>query len=466
MNLIAEEAYYWNYAYHLDFSYLDHPPMVAYLIKISTLIFGTNEFAVRLPGLLCFVISTTYIYRLCESIQEKSGIYSILLMAILPFFFVQSIFMTPDLPLIAAWSATLYYLYIALTTDKANAWICAGIAFGMGMISKYTIALLIPATLIYLCDRKKTYEKLLTPYPYIATILALIIFSPVIYWNAKNNWASFLFQSTRRLQDAHDFSLHETTGLFILFLTPLGVISFIQLFKKNNGFIENHNSLKFIRVFSITPLAFFMIFSIFHTTKFNWIGPGLLATIPWIAIQIKNNTHNKILKYWIITGGLLTLVYAGILFCIITGKPQTIHKEIFHKFINWEDFYKKINVISQNASVKFHQPTIIIPLDKYNIASELTFYQAKLLKQKKIQQPIPIYGRNVFNFDALMYEYWFKNPKINNKNIILISDAKYMFKQPAITNNTKTLSNIQTLRALSQNKKNSYIHYYYQTVKI
>ena len=37
--LLVEEAYYWNYSQHLDWSYLDHPPMVALLIKVSTSLF-------------------------------------------------------------------------------------------------------------------------------------------------------------------------------------------------------------------------------------------------------------------------------------------------------------------------------------------------------------------------------------------------------------------------------------------
>ena len=52
-SLLVEEAYYWNYAQHLDWSYLDHPPMVAVLIKIFTTILGTSEFSVRSASLFC-----------------------------------------------------------------------------------------------------------------------------------------------------------------------------------------------------------------------------------------------------------------------------------------------------------------------------------------------------------------------------------------------------------------------------
>ncbi|MGH7855530.1 MAG: glycosyltransferase family 39 protein, partial [Candidatus Binatia bacterium] len=46
---------YWNYAQHLDFSYLDHPPMVAWLIWLSTSLFGNSEFSVRLPASIAWI---------------------------------------------------------------------------------------------------------------------------------------------------------------------------------------------------------------------------------------------------------------------------------------------------------------------------------------------------------------------------------------------------------------------------
>lgn len=58
--LLVEEAYYWNYAQHLDWGYLDHPPMVAVLIKACTFLFGTNEFGVRSASLFCWFISAFF----------------------------------------------------------------------------------------------------------------------------------------------------------------------------------------------------------------------------------------------------------------------------------------------------------------------------------------------------------------------------------------------------------------------
>ena len=63
-SLLVEEAYYWNYAQHLDFSYLDHPPMVAILIKLTTSIFGTNEFGVRIASIFCWLLASFFSFKL------------------------------------------------------------------------------------------------------------------------------------------------------------------------------------------------------------------------------------------------------------------------------------------------------------------------------------------------------------------------------------------------------------------
>ena len=77
-DLLVEEAYYWNYAQHLDFSYLDHPPMVAVLIKLSSMLFGLSEFSVRFPSLLCWILTAIFNVKLTRLISPNAGTYALL----------------------------------------------------------------------------------------------------------------------------------------------------------------------------------------------------------------------------------------------------------------------------------------------------------------------------------------------------------------------------------------------------
>ena len=185
-DLLVEEAYYWNYAQHLDFSYLDHPPMVALLIKLTTTLFGTHEFGVRVSALFCWLLMAFFSFKLTECLTRGAGKYALLLLAILPYFFMQSVIITPDLPLLVCWSGALYCLYRGLVLNEPSFWYGAGVFIGLGMLSKYTICLLGLATLIYVVIVPAARAWLIRKEPYIAALIAAALFTPVLYWNANS----------------------------------------------------------------------------------------------------------------------------------------------------------------------------------------------------------------------------------------------------------------------------------------
>lgn len=422
-NLLTEEAYYWNYSRHLDYGFLDHPPMVAILIKATTEIFGTHEFGVRISSLFCWVLSAFYSFKLSELISKGAGKFAVLLLAFLPFFSLQAFIITPDQPLTACWAIALFCFYKALVLQRSNYWYAAGFWLGLGMLSKYTMILLGLATLFYIVLVPSNRQWLRRKEPYLAVLIAALLFTPVIYWNATNEWASFVFQGARRLKSTFHFSLHNFLGLLFLFLTPLGVFSLWQLFKRNITILNKEN-LSFIQIYTFVPLMVFAIYSLSHPVKFNWIGPGLLALIPWIAIQIQRN--EKLYKYWLLTGFILMISYVCIVTITTSSSPKTLYAKLFRKYIDWQNLAEQINGIGRLIEQEQGRSPIIIPLDKYYLSSELSFYQAKLLAEKKIKTNYEVVGRHIFGFNSLMYSFWAKDRDLSHKTLIIISqDPRY-----------------------------------------
>ena len=465
-NLLTEEAYYWNYAQHLDIGYLDHPPMVAFLIKVTTAVFGNNEFGVRIPSLLCWLLTAFYSFKLTTLMKRGSGIYAVMLLAILPFFFLQSLVITPDLPLISCWSVTLYCLYRSLILNESNYWYGAGIWLGLGLLSKYTIVLLPPAAFLYICTVPTARSWLTRKEPYLAALIAALLFSPVIYWNATHEWASFLFQSTRRLEHSFSFTFHYFLGLLVLFLMPPGLYGLWALLKKNNPYNINaietknvdENTKLFLRIFTLTPLIFFGIFSLSHGIKFNWIGPGLLALIPWLAINIQ--------KSWLRFAVLLLLGYSSCIFVILTGNPNFVYQKLFIKFIAWDDITLQVNGIAKQVEAETKTQPIIAPLDQYNINSELTFYQTKLFAHHDITKRFPIVGRHIFGEESLMYRYWSTDEHLAGKTLIAISQNAYSFDIPGFTKQVTKLSPVVKFWSHSQVHGAQVEAFYYQVVKM
>lgn len=130
LNLMPEEAYYWNYAQHLDIGYLDHPPMVAWMIWLGTKLAGNTEFAVRVGASLSWLVAAFFCFQLTRNLYGKTAAFvAVMMFCTLPFFFATGLLMTPDAPLTAAWAGALYFLERALIGERREAWLGVGCAW-------------------------------------------------------------------------------------------------------------------------------------------------------------------------------------------------------------------------------------------------------------------------------------------------------------------------------------------------
>jgi hypothetical protein len=141
IELYPEEAYYWNFAQHLDIGYLDHPPLVAWLMALSTKVFGQTEFGVRFFALVCSLITSCFAYHLADLWHgRRAAAVAALLVQILPFFWMTGWIMTPDAPLTACWAGLLYFLARVFFDGAGRGWVGVGVCLGLGLLAKYGAA--------------------------------------------------------------------------------------------------------------------------------------------------------------------------------------------------------------------------------------------------------------------------------------------------------------------------------------
>src|SRR6202030_3766023 len=91
--------------------------------------------------------------------------------------------------------------------------------------SKFTAVMLLPAVAAFLLVPDWRARWLRSPYPWLAALIALLLFLPVLIWNAEHDWASFRFQLVRATA-THDLSL-RTVGDYIGL--QFGLVGFILL---------------------------------------------------------------------------------------------------------------------------------------------------------------------------------------------------------------------------------------------
>src|SRR6202042_1005178 len=134
-------------------------------------VFGQTEFGVRAGALLCGAITSIFVYKLTRNLfGAAAALAALLLVQALPFFFLSGLLMTPDAPLTAAWAASLYYLERALVAGRPGNWWRAGLALGIGALSKYSIGLLVPVTLAFMSWDRESRRWWLRGQPYAAAL--------------------------------------------------------------------------------------------------------------------------------------------------------------------------------------------------------------------------------------------------------------------------------------------------------
>lgn len=211
----VEEAYYWCYARHLAPGYFDHPPMVAWLIALFQPL-GTHPLAVRLPAILLFAGSGWLLYLTLRRWFEdaRTAEIGLWLHTLLPAFHWYSLLMLPDAPLMFFWTLGMYASTRLVQDENPNWWWLIGVATGLGLDSKYP-ALLIPLGTFLYCWTSGKDRRLWWCFPMIGSaLLALILFSPVIYWNWTHDFASFRFQGAERFAESNDAKLRAASFIY------------------------------------------------------------------------------------------------------------------------------------------------------------------------------------------------------------------------------------------------------------
>jgi len=210
MGLMPQDAYYYFYGQHLDWSYFDHPGMIGYLLRAASDLFGSSVTVVKMTDFTVSSLSLWVFYSLSKNFLSPSKLWVAILLASSSILWsMLSLNSTPDVPLVLFWSLSLWSLEKALFKATFHHWLLAGIWMGLAFNSKYTAVLLPFGLMLFLFLSPTQRKHLLKPGPWLSLILFCGVAYPVYYWNAQNDFVSFAFQSTGRSSSVSDFGLNQ-----------------------------------------------------------------------------------------------------------------------------------------------------------------------------------------------------------------------------------------------------------------
>lgn len=286
-----DEAYYWEWSRDLAWSYYDHPAMVAWLIKLGTLIFGVNEFGVRFFGLVCNGLSGYFLWRLARDMFDARIAWtSLFLYLFAPIFTIGGILMVPDAPLAAAWMCFTWLLWrlwgrLRSQEQGLKMWLVAGAVLGLGLISKYTMILLaLSGVVLFVFSSRR--RELIKPGFWTAVVTAFIFSLPIIFWNEQYDWPSLKFHLQDRQTGGGGANFSRWAQYFASQLVALGPALYLVTIGALVVAIKRSirdERWRFLALVSLPPLGIFTAQALFAEFKPHWPAPAYPALFIGVA---------------------------------------------------------------------------------------------------------------------------------------------------------------------------------------
>ncbi|MEQ1613683.1 MAG: glycosyltransferase family 39 protein [Hyphomicrobiaceae bacterium] len=191
-DLFFDEAQYWSWSLEPAFGYYSKPPLIAWVIRLSTETCGLSEFCIRLPSPVFHTATAFVIFAAANRLYDaRTGFWAALAFATLPGVSFSAGIISTDVPLLFAWGLALW-AYVALAQGRS--WfpvLVLGIALGIGLNAKYAMAyfaLCVAVDMVATPDRR---HLLRDPRLWSALAIGMTLIAPNLIWNASNKFATF-----------------------------------------------------------------------------------------------------------------------------------------------------------------------------------------------------------------------------------------------------------------------------------
>lgn len=430
LEMIPDEMYYYVFSQRLSLSYLDHPPLVAWLVLAGTTLFGESAFGIRAMLLPLSLMLVWYVYQYgATMLGRTAGLMSVLALASLPVFFASGILMTPDTPMLVAWAAALYYFKRGLMDNQSWAFWRLGVAMGLGLIAKYSLVLLAPAAFVFMLTDRAARQWFFRPQPYLAAAIATVIFLPVLIWNHQNDWASFVFQGTTRMTESPKVTVHWLFIWALLMLSPVVAVAGFYLLGSAGRRLMNpkdpnsERKRRFMWWMTVVPLSVFFVHGLLSVTKFHWTIPPWLALLPLImmalvapsirGLPVLGRFHSGLIRSWPPLLLAMVLLWGLIMHAYTLGLPGFRHHDFGAGWQGWAEMAEASTEIAEAIEAERGRPPIIVGMNRWGNAAQLYYYSEAPWRER-------ITSRHVNGMSGSMWEFWFEMPENPSQQPVLL----------------------------------------------
>ncbi|TPV58554.1 glycosyltransferase family 39 protein [Aestuariibacter sp. GS-14] len=377
--LFYDEAYYRFWSLTPDWGYYSKPPMVAWLIATTTNIGGNNEWMIRISSPLLYAGAAGFIYLIAQSLYKNDAIAKAasLIFFSSPIVTFNSLFITTDAPLLFFWSAGIYCFVKATDTDYRNDstkvrrwWFAFGICIGLGLLSKYTMAVLPGSLGLFMLSQARYRNRQCVTGVLMSLFVALLLFSPNLWWNYQHDFISFQHTSEiSKLQQKlfHPDKFAEFFGSqFFTFGPPaLALLLYLSAtYFKDRGKKDCHTALL---IWTALPMLIIIcIQALLAKANMNWAAPAYISASILVAVWVIQNRKPGWLKGIVIINLVLaSAFYTWPQLQKITGIQPSTRNTPYHRVSGWRELALQVPSLSVNEAYLSNSRAVLSYLSYY-----------------------------------------------------------------------------------------------------
>ncbi|MCE5334024.1 MAG: glycosyltransferase family 39 protein [Desulfobacteraceae bacterium] len=384
LDLVPDEAYYWDWSRQLDWGYYSKPPLIAWIIALSTRTLGSSAAMVRLPAVLLGAIGLLAVFLLARRMYDsRTGFWAAVASAASPGSAALGFIMTIDAPLVVFWCCALYLFWRGIEGKSGSVlfWCGLSAAIGLGLLSKQMMAVFIVLMFLFFIVSREDRHHLGTIRPYLFSGLSLLALLPPLWWNTRHGWITL--QHTAHHFEGARQNFIATFGDFIggqlLVVSPVTWVLFavaatVLLFRIKSL----DRRARYLLCFSIASLIVFLIMSFRQKIQPNWPAAyypaGMILLAAWACGHLSAGPRSDAWRRYFRQGTAVGAVIALLVYIlpfVAAAAPSFPGARAVSRLQGWQEMGR--NAARFFGAVPAPGKTFVLSLNR-QITSELAFY--------------------------------------------------------------------------------------------
>jgi 4-amino-4-deoxy-L-arabinose transferase-like glycosyltransferase len=289
LQLYPDEAQYWWWAQSPALGYFSKPPMIAWIIRLTTALFGDGEWAIRLAAPLLHGATALLLYGIGKRTGgERIGFWSALAYATVPGVSYSCSLISTDVPLLFFWALALY-AFLAALEEQGWRWpLLCGVGLGLGLLSKYAMLYFVGGMILSTLVSPRARMLVLGRRGAAIAVAGLLLFLPNLFWNRAHDFVTVTRiaadadwrQTQFRLGDALQFAGGQF-GVFGPLLMAGFLLALWRLARRRDvPLLNSREDALLLAAFALPALLVIFAQAFVAGANANWAAPAYVSAVP------------------------------------------------------------------------------------------------------------------------------------------------------------------------------------------